>query len=246
VHAQTGNERYLAADKMIVRRIASLPHKAMDDLPDLPHETATKLIRYARWLKERIPELAGEGYVPTLYLDLKGSIGELYENNLGRVLGQIYALELSVEPFPLRIANPVILESREAQLESLQTLRRYVEFRKMSVQLVADAWVNTLSDVKAFVEAQAADMIHLRTPDLGSVHHTVEAVQACQAGGVQVLLGGSAAETDLSARVTVHVALATRPELLMAKPGLGVDEAIMFVQNEMARTLAALSVGSPP
>jgi methylaspartate ammonia-lyase len=55
---------------------------------------------------------------------------------------------------------------------------------------------------------------------------------------VGVLLGGSYAETDLSARVSAHVALATRPDLLMAKPGMGVDEAISLVHNEMARALA--------
>ena len=54
-------------------------------------------------------------------------------------------------------------------------------------------------------------------------------------------LGGSYAETDLSARASVHVALATRPDLIMAKPGMGVDEAISLVENEMARTLASIS-----
>jgi len=56
--------------------------------------------------------------------------------------------------------------------------------------------------------------------------------------GVGTFLGGSCAETDLSARVSVHVALATRPDIIMAKPGMGVDEGISLVQNEMARTLA--------
>jgi methylaspartate ammonia-lyase len=60
---------------------------------------------------------------------------------------------------------------------------------------------------------------------------------------VGVLLGGSATETDLSARVTTHVALAARPGLVMAKPGVGVDEAISTTQNEMIRTLAAIGVG---
>jgi len=55
---------------------------------------------------------------------------------------------------------------------------------------------------------------------------------------VGTLLGGSYAETDLSARVAAHVALATQPDLVMAKPGAGVDEAISLVQNEMTRTLA--------
>ena len=61
---------------------------------------------------------------------------------------------------------------------------------------------------------------------------------ACKADGVGAFLGGSCAETDLSARVAVHVALATRPDMIMAKPGMGVDEGITLVRNEMARTLA--------
>jgi methylaspartate ammonia-lyase len=74
-------------------------------------------------------------------------------------------------------------------------------------------------------------------PDLGSVHNAVEAVLACRAGGVGAFLGGSCIETELSARVSVHLALATRPDMLMAKPGMGVDTAVMLAQNEMGRTL---------
>jgi methylaspartate ammonia-lyase len=111
----------------------------------------------------------------------------------------------------------------------------------MTVQIVADEWANTLDDIRAFVEAQAADMIQIKMPDLGGVHNSVEAVLACKAGGVGAFLGGSCAETDLSARVTVHVALATQPSLMMAKPGMGVDEAMSLVQNEMTRTLAWIS-----
>jgi methylaspartate ammonia-lyase len=36
-------------------------------------------------------------------------------------------------------------------------------------------------------------------PDLGGIHNSVEAVLACQASGVGAFLGGSCAETDLSA-----------------------------------------------
>jgi methylaspartate ammonia-lyase len=75
-------------------------------------------------------------------------------------------------------------------------------------------------------------------PDLGSVHNTVDAVLACKDGGVGAFLGGSCCETGLSAKVAVHVALATQPDLIMAKPGMGVDEGVTIVQNEMQRTLA--------
>ena len=46
-------------------------------------------------------------------------------------------------------------------------------------------------------------------------------------------------------RVAVHIALATQPELIMAKPGMGVDEAIQLTQNEMSRTLAWINAKNP-
>jgi len=238
IHAQSGRERYHNADKMIVRQVASLPHALVDNIPEQLGQDGTELTRYARWLKARIHELGGEDYRPTVHLDVHGALGQIYENNLGRVLGQLYALEQAVQPYPLRVECPVIMESREAQIETMETLRDYVRLRKVNVQLVADEWANTLEDIRAFVEAQAADMIQIKMPDLGGVHNTVEAVLVCKSGGIGAFLGGSCAETDLSARVAVHVALATRPDLIMAKPGMGVDEGIMLVQNEMARTLA--------
>jgi methylaspartate ammonia-lyase len=238
IHAQSGGERYHNADKMIVHQVASLPHALVDNIPEQLGEDGAELTRYARWLKGRIRELGGEDYRPTVHLDVHGALGQIFENNLGRVLGQLYALEQAVQPYPLRVECPVIMESREAQIEAMKTLRDYVRFRKMNVQLVVDEWANTLDDIRAFVEAQAADMIQIKMPDLGGGHNTVEAVLACKSGDVGAFLGGSCAETDLSARVSVHVALATRPDLIMAKPGMGVDEGIMLVQNEMARTLA--------
>ena len=238
IHAQSGGERYHNADKMIVRRVASLPHALVDNIPEQLGEDGIELTRYARWLKGRIQELGGEDYRPTIHLDVHGALGCIFENNLGRVLGQLYALEQAVQPYFLRVESPVIMESREAQIEAMKTLRDYVRFRKMNVQLVADEWANTLDDIRAFVDAQAADMIQIKMPDLGSVHNSIEAVLACKAGGVGAFLGGSCTETDISARVAVHVALATRPDLIMAKPGMGVDEGVMLVQNEMARTLA--------
>ena len=240
IHAQCGADRYAGADKMIARRVASLPHSLVDNIPEQLGEDAVVLTRYARWLKARIQELGGGEYRPTIHLDVHGALGQIYDNNLGRVLGQLYALQQAVHPYPLRVECPVLMDSRQAQIAAMKTLRDYVRHRKMSVQLVADEWANTLQDIRAFVEAQAADMVQIKMPDLGSVHNSVAAVLACRAGGVGAFLGGSCAETDRAARVAVHVALATRPDIIMAKPGMGVDEAISLVQNEMIRTLAQI------
>jgi methylaspartate ammonia-lyase len=57
---------------------------------------------------------------------------------------------------------------------------------------------------------------------------------------MRTYLGGTCNETDRSARMCVHVALAVQPDQMLAKPGMGVDEGFMIVKNEMGRALAVL------
>jgi methylaspartate ammonia-lyase len=238
IHAQCGADRYAGADKMIARRVDSLPHTLVDNIPEHLGEDGEILTHYARWLRGRIPQLAGDGYRPTIHLDVHGALGRIYGNDLGKILGYLYRLEAAVSPYPLRVESPMIMDTRGSQIDAMQTLREYVRLRKMKVELVADEWANTLDDIQAFIAAQAVDMIQIKMPDLGSVHNSIEAVLACRAAGIGAFLGGSCAETDISARVAVHIALATQPDMIMAKPGMGVDEGVTLVRNEMARTLA--------
>jgi methylaspartate ammonia-lyase len=245
LHAQCGHERQHNAEKMIVRRIASLPHALVDDLAVQVGLDGGELTRYIRWLRDRIAVLGGEDYCPTIHLDLYGALGQIGDGQPGRMLGQIYGWRTAAEPYRLRLECPVLLGSREAQMEAMITLKDYVRMRGLDVQLVADEWANSLEDIKAFVRAGAADLIQVKMPDLGSVHNAVDALLACKGGGVGAFLGGSYAETDLSARVAVHVALAAQADLLMARPGMGVDEAISLAENEMARTLATVGSSHP-
>jgi methylaspartate ammonia-lyase len=80
--------------------------------------------------------------------------------------------------------------------------------------------------------------VQIKTPDLGSVHHVVDAVIDCRQHGVVAHIGGSCCESDRSAQVSVHLALGARADQLLAKPGMGVDEGLSIVRNEMDRTLA--------
>ncbi|MGD9029780.1 MAG: methylaspartate ammonia-lyase [Anaerolineae bacterium] len=242
IHAQSGGERCTNADKMIVRWVASLPHALVEDIPQQLGEDGEEMVRYVRWLVARIQELGGTEYRPSIHLDFHGALGRIYDNSLGRILGYLYRLESWVQPYTLRVESPVVMGTRDEQIEALRTLREYVQFRKMAVQIVADEWVNTLEDILEFVTAGAVDMIQIKMPDLGGVQNSVDAVLACKDGDVGAFLGGSCAETDLSARVAVHVALATQPDMIMAKPGMGVDEGVTIVQNEMTRALVEMKV----
>jgi methylaspartate ammonia-lyase len=242
IHAQSGTQRRKNADKMIAREVDSLPHALVENIPRQLGQDGEQLVRYVHWLKARIEALRGPDYRPAIHLDVHGALGRIYDHNLGRILGYLCRLESSVQPYKLRLESPVIMKTRADQIEALVTLREYIKFRDVKIDLVADEWANTLDDIRAFVEAQAADMIQIKMPDLGGVQNSVEAVLTCKEGDVGAFLGGSCAETDLSARAAAHVALATQPEMMMAKPGMGVDEAVSLVKNEMTRTLVAIKM----
>ena len=81
-------------------------------------------------------------------------------------------------------------------------------------------------------------MVQIKTPDLGGINNTIEAVLYCKERGIGAYQGGTCNETDRSAQVCVQCAMATRPDQILAKPGMGVDEGYMIVYNEMQRILA--------
>jgi methylaspartate ammonia-lyase len=84
-------------------------------------------------------------------------------------------------------------------------------------------------------------MVQIKTPDLGGIGNIVESVLYCKERGIGAYQGGTCNETDRSAQVCVHLAMATRPNQILAKPGMGVDEGYMIVHNEMQRIIALLS-----
>lgn len=127
---------------------------------------------------------------------------------------------------------------RETQMEALAGLSAELDRRGIDVELVADEWCNTLEDIKLFADHKAGHMIQIKTPDLGGINNTIEAVLYCKEKGIGAYQGGTCNETDRSAQVCVQCAMATQPAQILAKPGMGVDEGYMIVYNEMNRILA--------
>lgn len=249
IHARCDYEAHHQAEAAIRHQVASLPQAPIQDVAAQVGADGNRLTRYLRRLAERIAALGGDQYRPAIHLDLAGALGQIADHHSGHMLGHLYAWRMAAQPYPLRFEDPVLLADRQARIEALQTLHDYLRLRKIDVQLVAGRGIDTVDDLATFLAGTGSgdrppvDAIHVRMPQFGSLHNTVEAVLACQRAGVGVLLGGSAAETDLAARVAVHVALATRPDLFLARPGRGVDVAVSMVRNEMARTLAVIASG---
>ena len=147
-------------------------------------------------------------------------------------------LEESAAPFKLRIEGPGDLGNRKDQITFLSDLTRMLDEQSIDVEIVADEWCNNLEDITLFAQAKAGHMLQIKTPDLGGVNNIVEAILICKKYGVSAYSGGTCNETNISSEITTNIAMAAGADQVLAKPGMGTDEGIMIVNNEMNRVMA--------
>ena len=241
IFTQSGDDRYDNSDKMIIKGAQVLPHALINHVEDKLGKNGEKLAAYVEWLRNRIlNQRTDDSYNPVLHIDVYGTIGAAFGNNNYKAMADYIAkLEELAKPFHLRIEGPMDCDcDRETQIEALAGLTKELDDRSINVELVADEWCNTLEDIKLFADHKAGHMVQIKTPDLGGVNNTIEAVLYCKEKGIGAYQGGTCNETDRSAQVCVHCAMATQPVQILAKPGMGVDEGFMIVFNEMNRIMA--------
>jgi methylaspartate ammonia-lyase len=238
---QTGDDRYRGVDKMILKGVDALPHGLINNIPDKLGHRGELLREYLRWIVERIGTLRPDGsYRPALHVDTYGTIGLIFDNAPHTVAEYLARLGDVAAPHPLYIEGPVDVGDKGAQIEALAAIRQRLDDLGARVKIVADEWCNSYEDVVDFCDAHCCHMVQIKTPDLGAVHHVVEAIRYSRDHGMESYQGGTCNETDVSARVCVHLALAARPERMLVKPGMGFDEGMTIVGNEMRRALAMM------
>ena len=240
IFCQTGDDRYHNADKIIIKRADVLPHGLINNVEEKLGRNGEKLLEYVVWLKDRAAQLADEDYQPILHIDVYGTIGQAFDEHPERMADYLAQLELAAAPLKLRIEGPMDRGNKPQQIEALAELRQLLEARGSKVEIVADEWCNTLEDIREFCDAKAGHMVQIKTPDLGGINNTIEAVLYAKERGIGAYLGGTCNETDRSSQVCAHIGIATQPVQILAKPGMGVDEGLMITSNEMNRTLAVL------
>lgn len=241
VFAQTGDSRKLNADKMIIKEADVIPHALINNVEEKLGKNGEKLKEYIGWLKNRISHIKKDGnYHPVFHIDVYGTIGVAFDNDPEKMADYLAELEETAKPYDLRIEGPMDSGNRADQIKDMKALKDELEKRNINVELVADEWCNTFEDIKLFVDHDAADVVQIKTPDLGGINNTIDAVLYCKENNVGAYQGGTCNETDRSSRVCVNMAIATQPDQILAKPGMGVDEGIMIVKNEMNRILELL------
>jgi methylaspartate ammonia-lyase len=237
IYVQTGEDRHDGVDKAIIRRADVMPHGLINRL-QLVGEKGEALQDYVSWIVTRLKKYGADDYCPEIHLDAYGLLGRAFGLDAGRIASYLADLAERVAPLQFCMETPVLMDDRAGQIEMFAAIRSELEAIGSSAMLIVDEWANDIGDIRAFVEAGAAHMINVKSPDLGSLHHAAHAVLECKAGHVRPILGGSCNDSDISGRAMCHVALATEPAWVLARPGMGMDEGFQIVHNEMARTLA--------
>jgi len=240
IFTQSGDSRYENADKMIIKGAQVLPHALINNVSEKLGYNGEKLEEYVAWLRDRIINLRDDNsYNPAIHIDVYGTLGVAFGNdNYEQIVSYMEKLSHIAKPFKLRIEGPVDVEEREKQMLALREIRKLIDDRNINVEIVADEWCNTLEDIKYFADNKAGHIIQIKTPDLGGINNIVEAVLYCKQKNIGAYQGGTCNETDNSAKICAHIAMASGPDQILAKPGMGVDEGYMIVYNEMQRILA--------
>jgi methylaspartate ammonia-lyase len=234
----------LQLDRTVLKRADLLPHASFTVVKDHVGLEGEKLLAFVSQVSKRIRQIGDADYTPRIHVDVYGTLGELFAMQLAPLADYLGQLAQAAQPYGLLVESPIIADTQDMQIASFEKLRSLLKEKSIAVGLIADEWCNTLEDIKLFADASASDYVQIKTPDLGGVNNTIEAVIYCRAKKMGSALGGTANETDQSARISTHIGLACSPDFMLSKPGLGVDEALMIQTNEMARTLAILATRS--
>jgi len=239
IYAQCGDSRDVNVDKMILKHVDILPHGLINS-PAKFGRRGEIFEQFVQSVVKRIETIGSKDYRPTLHFDVYGCIGREFGLDAEKIAGFIARVSEKTGKLRIQIEAPADFGSLDAQIDGYAQIREALRKLGSNARVVVDERCNSLDDIRLFAAARAADIIQIKMPDVGSVSDTIEAVLVCQKNDVGAYVGGSCVETDLSAQVSVHVAVATKADMLLAKPGMGVDEGLSIVVNEQARLLATV------
>jgi len=245
IYAQSGDARAVNVEKMILKNVDILPHGLINSRRRFGRE-GKHFRSFVHEVARRVLSLGGSGYRPLLHFDVYGMIGVEIGQQPEAVADFIASIAADVAPLRLQIESPVDYGGRPEQIEGYAAIVAGLRHRGCSARIVVDEHCNSLDDIRVFAAAGMGEglIVQIKMPDVGSLVDSIEAVLMCKANGVGAYLGGSCTETDLSAIASVHVAVATQADMMLAKPGMGVDEALTIVGNEQARLITALGCSS--
>ena len=105
--AQTGDDRYNAVDKMILKNVDVLPHGLINNVDEKLGRKGEKLLEYVAWLRNRVGTLRQDvSYKPDLHIDVYGTIGLIFEGDTDKMADYFLQLEEAGRRFAALYRRP--------------------------------------------------------------------------------------------------------------------------------------------
>lgn len=205
---------------MILESVDVLPHGLINSREKFGASGDT-FRDFVKWVAKRAREVGEPGYHPVLHFDVYGWIGLEMGMEAQKIADFITRVADDVPGYRFHIECPADFGSAQAQLKEYAKIVALLDRRGPEARVVFDEQCNTLDDIRLFAEARAAHLVQIKLPDVGSVADSARAVLLCKENDVGAYVGGSCTETDFSARAAVNIAVATQPDMMLAKPGWG-------------------------
>jgi len=164
----------MTGSSWILKRVDLLPHSSFTHVERDVGLRGEKLLEYARGVVARIAEIGEPDYHPTLHLDVYGTLGGLFNNQVEPIVAYLGELKQAVGTYDLMIEAPVIMETREAQIDIYRALCAALARVGCPTQVIVDEWCNTLDDVRAFSDAGAGRLLWVR-----AIQHACRRVPRC-------------------------------------------------------------------
>lgn len=228
----------VAAHTTLLPHMAAVTHRTSGREPIRQlGENCQLLQRYVRELKDwLIQSGVAEGAV-AIHLDVRGGIGAVYNNQIGKMLGALYGLEVAARPYPLLVADPVLLPTAEEQFATLKRLRDYFRFRKMKLKLVVREGIDSAAAVDPYLAGDGAHLVTLNPATLGGYVEVIDVARQCRQAGVGLVLQVDAAAGSEAAALGCNLGKLVGAEFVHA---LGSRDLVVRVLHE-ANKLAAFT-----
>lgn len=185
IFSQSGDDRYMAVDKMILKEVDVLPHALINNVEKKLGKNGEILLSYIEWVKDRVlTHRQSPDYNPVLHFDVYGTIGLAFNYDVDKMLEYLLKCEKAGAPFHVRIEGPIDTGDREGTLKFEKILTEKLLECGSKLEIVADEWCNTLEDIKLFADEHAGHILQIKSPDLGGVNNICEAIIYCNQHGV--------------------------------------------------------------
>lgn len=104
IFSQSGDDRYMNADKMIMKQAEVLPHALFNHVETKVGLKGEKIKEYIEWLRNRIINFRPcENYNPTIHIDVYGTLGIVFNNDFEAIAKYIGEVAEIAKPFHLRV-----------------------------------------------------------------------------------------------------------------------------------------------